>query len=125
MRGKAFVGDQFEIDLFIRLARAFLDRALDGVAIDRGFAGLFHGGGQARVGIGVRAAELGGDHDFADQFGGHLALLLRVGFAPRLFPLCAHSGIVWETLGRGSIQIAGKTCLGRVLGKGNGRRRVP
>ena len=55
-----------------------------------GFLRLLDGGGEARVKVRVRAAEFGRDHDFADQLGGHLAFLLRVFFAPGLFPLCAH-----------------------------------
>ena len=51
---------------------------------------VFDGGGKARVQVWVRPAEFGRDYDLADQFGGHLAFLLRVFFAPGLFPLCAH-----------------------------------
>ena len=45
---------------------------------------------KARVEVGVSPAEFGRDHDFADQFDDHLAFFLRAGFAPGLFPLCAH-----------------------------------
>src|SRR4029077_12137401 len=91
MRSEAFVSHQLEADLVVGLPGALLDRALDGVAINRRFAGFLDGGGKARVEVGVSAAELGGDHDFADQFGDQLAFLLRIGFAPGLFPLCAQS----------------------------------
>jgi hypothetical protein len=89
MRREAFVSHLLETDLLIGLAGAFFDGPFDGIAINRGFAGFFDGGGETRVEIGVRAAELGGNHDFADQFGDQLAFLLRIGFAPGLFPLCA------------------------------------
>ena len=90
VRRKTFVGDQLKFDLFVGLTGAFLDRALDGVAIDRGLPRLFDRGGQARIRSGSGTAQFGRDHDFADQLDDHLALLLRVGFAPGLFPLCAH-----------------------------------
>ena len=54
------------------------------------FFGLLDGDKQARVEIGVGAAELGRDHDFADELDDHLAFFVRVDFAPGLFPLCAH-----------------------------------
>ena len=90
MRRKTFVDDGFKIHLFIQLAGAFFDRALNGIAIDGGLFGFFNRDIKAGVEIGVRAAEFGRDHDFADQFGGHLTFFLRAGFAPGLFPLCAH-----------------------------------
>jgi hypothetical protein len=86
---ETFVDDGLEIDLFIQLAGAFFDGALDGIAIDGSLFGFFDRDIEAGVEIGVRAAEFGRDHDFADQFGGHLAFFLRAGFAPGLFPLCA------------------------------------
>ena len=95
VRREALVGDQLEVDLLIGLAGALLDGALDGVLIARGLLRLLDGGGEARVQVGVRAAEFGRDHDFADQLGGHLAFLLRVVFAPGLFPLCAHGVLRW------------------------------
>ena len=49
-----------------------------------------YSGGEARVQVRLRAAEFGRDHDFADQLDDHLAFLLRVDFAPGLFPLCTH-----------------------------------
>ena len=90
VRGETFVDDGFEIHFFIELAGAFFDGAFDGIAIDGGLFGFFDRDIKAGVEIGVRAAEFGRDHDFADQFGGHLTFFLRAGFAPGLFPLCAH-----------------------------------
>ena len=90
VRREALIDDRLVGDLFVGLAGAFLDGALDGVPVHGGLLGLLDGGGQARVRVRVRAAEFGGDHDFADQFDDQLAFLLRVGFAPGLFPLCAH-----------------------------------
>ena len=72
--------------------------------IDGGFLGFFDGGEEARIEVGVRPAEFGRDHDFADQFGGHLAFFLRVDFAPGLFPLCAHGyRSVWKDRRAGSM----------------------
>src|SRR5262245_31716658 len=88
---KSFVSDQFDDDLVVGLAGAFLDRTLNSVAIDRGLAGFLDGGRKARVRIRVAAAEFGGHHDLAHQLVDQLAFLLRIGFAARLFPLCAHS----------------------------------
>ena len=89
MRREPLVGDQLEVHLLVRLARALLDRTLNSVAIDRSLAGLLGRRRQPRVQVRVRAAQLGRDHDFADQLRRHLALLLRVCLAPGLFPLCA------------------------------------
>ena len=91
VRRETFIDDGFVIDLFGVESGAFFDGAFDGVPIDGSFLGFFDGGEEARIEVGVRPAEFGRDHDFADQFDGHLALFLRVDFASGLFPLCAHS----------------------------------
>src|SRR5207244_12913419 len=83
-----------------------LDRAFNGVSVNGSLLGFVHGRGQTWVEIGVRPAQFGGDHDFADQLDDQLAFLLRVGFAPGLLPLCAHrTHPVWETHPFGSTQI--------------------
>jgi hypothetical protein len=66
--------------------------------VDRGFLGLLDGDKQARVEVGVSAAELGRDHDFADELDDHLAFFVRVDFAPGLFPLCAHGFLSMKKL---------------------------
>ena len=90
VRGETFIDDRFNRHFFTGQARAFFDGALDGLPIDGGFFGLFNGGGQARVQVGIRPAELGRDGDLAHQFDDHLAFFLRADFAPGLFPLCSH-----------------------------------
>src|SRR5882672_4278792 len=102
---EALVSHQLEIDLFIRLSGPLLNCAFNCIAINRGLSRFLHGGGQSRVQIGVRSAQLGRDHELADELGRHLPFLLRVCFAPRLFPLCAHSAAFWETWRSASIQI--------------------
>ena len=87
---KTFIDHGFVIDLFTVKTGAFSDGAFNGVPINGGLFRFLDGDEEARVQVGVGAAQLGRDHDFADQFGGHLAFFLRVNFAPGLFPLCAH-----------------------------------
>jgi hypothetical protein len=89
---ETFIDDGLVVDDFVREARALLDGALNGVAIDGRLLRLLHGSGETGVQLGVCSAQLGGDGDFAHQLDDHLTLLLRVGFAPGLFPLCAHEG---------------------------------
>src|SRR5205814_204365 len=74
----------------IGLAGAFLDGALDGVTINRGFAGLFERGLKAWIRVGIGSAELGSNRYFANELVDQLTFFLRVGFASGLFPLCAH-----------------------------------
>src|SRR5436190_10960060 len=105
MWSEAFVRDEFVSDFFVRLAGTFFDRAFDGIAVDGSFPCFFNRGGEARVQIRIRSAELGRDHNFTNQFDDQLAFLLRVGLAAGLFPLCAHSGqSVWESGSSGSMQ---------------------
>ena len=89
MRGEPFVSDQLENDFFVRQPRALFDGAFDRVTGDGAFARFLDRRRKARIEIRISAPELGGDDDFADKFDDHLAALLRVGFAARLFPLCA------------------------------------
>ncbi len=64
---------------------------------DGRFLGFLDGDIQPRVEVGVSAAELGRDHDFADELDDHLAFFVRVDFAPGLFPLCSHRfSTVWK-----------------------------
>ena len=101
---------------FARLRRRQRDLVLGDLALERrhgvrGWGGLRHlQSGVTPDGEGprrplVRPAQFGRDHQLADQFGDHLPLLLRVGFAPRLFPLCAHRPPVWKTCRPASMQI--------------------
>jgi hypothetical protein len=94
VRREAFIDDRFINHLFVREARALFDGALDGVLRDGRFLGLLDGDKQARVEVGVGAAEFGRDHDFADELDDHLAFFVRVDFAPGLLPLCAHKFVV-------------------------------
>ncbi len=99
--GETFIDDGFVIDLFRVKPGAFFDGAFNGVPVNGSFFGFFDGSEEARIKVGVRTAEFGRDHDFADQFGNHLAFFLRVDFAPGLFPLRAHSLASVERSSRG------------------------
>lgn len=72
VRCVAFEGDLFEGGFVVALAGAFVDGALDGVAGDADFFGLFDGGEEAGVSVGVGAAVFGCDGDFAQVFTGCL-----------------------------------------------------
>ena len=59
----------------LELAGALLDGALDVVGGHVGALGLVDRGAQARVGVGVAAADAGGDRHLADELGEELAAL--------------------------------------------------
>ena len=91
VRRVALEDDVLHHQLFVADARAFLDRALDHVARDALLARLFHDGEEPRVPVRVGAAELGGDHDFFDEFAGHLAFFQTGDFAFCVEPLTSHA----------------------------------
>ncbi|MNN44940.1 hypothetical protein D3C81_1592500 [compost metagenome] len=70
----AFVADLFVVGAF-QAAHAALDRALDVVLGHVRVHGLVDRQAQARVGVGIAAAKLGGHGDFLDQAGPDLAAL--------------------------------------------------
>ena len=88
---EAFIQHGLEIHLLIQETGALLDGALDGVLVDAGLLGLFNGGRQPGIGLDFRAAQFGGDHDFAGQLADHLTFFLRGRLATRLLPLGSHA----------------------------------
>ena len=90
VRRVALEDDVLHDELFVADARAFLDRALDHVAAHALPARLFHGGEEARIAVRIRAAELGGDHDFFDEFADRLAFFQAGDFTFCLEPLASH-----------------------------------
>ncbi len=70
----ALIADFFVVGAF-QATHAALDGALDVVLGHVRIHRLVHGQAQARVGVGISAAELRGDGDFLDQAGPDLAAL--------------------------------------------------
>ena len=67
------------------IARSITSRA------DALFARFFDRGEEARIAVGIGAAELGGDHDFFDEFADRLAFFQTGDFTFCMEPLASHA----------------------------------
>ena len=93
MGGESLVEDGLVLDFFVEEPGSLLDAAFDGIPVNAGLFGFLDGDVESRIQVGIRAAEFGGDHDFANEFADDLALFLGVGLASCLFPLRSHIGV--------------------------------
>ena len=91
VRRVALEDDVLQDEFLVADAGAFLDGALDDVAGDARLARLFHGRGEPRISGRFGSAELGGDHDFFDEFADHLAFFQAGDFAFCVEPLASHT----------------------------------
>ena len=90
VRRAALIRDVFHDEFFAADARALVDGALDGILGHAFLLGLFHGGEEARVHRGIRAAHFGGDGDFANKFSGRAALFQAGDQSFGMQPLASH-----------------------------------
>src|SRR5436190_11465499 len=94
VRGVALENDMFHDELVVADARAFLDRALDHIARDAGFARLIDDGGEPGIPGRLSSAELRGDHNFFDKFSDDLAFFQPGDFSFGMQPLATHTADV-------------------------------
>ena len=77
VRRVALEGEMLECHLLVANPRAFVDRALDGIALNALLPRLFTGGKKPGVARWIRPAVLGRDHDFLQIFSGGLRFSQR------------------------------------------------
>ena len=90
VRSKALIQHGLEIHLFVQETGPLLNGPLNGVLVDAGFLGLFDRRRQMGIGLDLRPAQLGCDHNFAGQLADHLTFFLCGRLATRLLPLGSH-----------------------------------
>ena len=106
VRRVAFEDDVLHHQFVVADARAFLDGAFDDVARHAGLARLFDRGRKPRIPGGIGPAELGGDHDFFDQFADELAFFQTGDFSFCMEPLATHIGWVYQLPGDSASAVA-------------------
>lgn len=81
----------FQGKLFFAGARAFFNGAFDGITSDTFSPRFFHGRRQTGICIRISPAELGGNHDFTDEFRGRLRFFQRGDRPFCVEPLSSHA----------------------------------